>query len=70
MGTATGVAMKIFRLLTIGTVLVGVGALLDCMYSRQCRQRTDGQLDDALEGTFPASDPTATQDFAIPVNRL
>jgi hypothetical protein len=62
--------MKILRLMAIGGVLVGLGALLDCMYSRQCHKRTDGQLDDALDGTFPASDPTATQDFAIPVNRL
>ncbi len=35
-----------------------------------CHKRTDNKLDDALEGTFPASDPTATQDFAIPVNRI
>jgi hypothetical protein len=62
--------MKILRLLTIGGVLVGLGAMLDCMYSRNCHKRTQGQLDDALDGTFPASDPTATQDFAIPVNRL
>lgn len=62
--------MKILRLITIGSVLVGVGAMLDCIYSRNCQKRTEGKLDDALDGTFPASDPTATQDFAIPVNRL
>jgi len=62
--------MNFLRLITIGSVLVGVGALLDCVYSRQCHKRTEGQLDEALDGTFPASDPTATQDFAIPVNRL
>lgn len=62
--------MKVLRLLTIGSFLLSMGAMLDCMYSRQCVKRKESQLDDALDGTFPASDPTATQDFAIPVNRL
>lgn len=62
--------MKVLRLITIGGLLVGLGAILDSIYSRNHHKRTQVQLDDALDGTFPASDPTATQDFAIPVNRL
>jgi hypothetical protein len=30
---------------------------------------TDRKLDEALEQSFPASEPPATQDFAIPANR-
>ncbi len=64
--------MKLLRWMAVGGVLLGVGAMLDCAYARNQKRsdkRTDDQLDKALEGTFPASDPTATQDFAIPVNR-
>ncbi len=32
--------------------------------------RAEKTLDGALDETFPASDPTATQDYAIPVNRV
>lgn len=31
--------------------------------------RSETALDGALDHTFPASDPTATQDYAIPANR-
>lgn len=62
--------MKVVRLMALGTLVLSLGAMLDCMYTNRCRKRTDNHLDDALDGTFPASDPTATQDFAIPVNRL
>lgn len=62
--------MKVLRLLTVGGLVLSLGAMLDCMYSRKCAKHCENQLDDALDGTFPASDPTATQDFAIPVNRL
>jgi hypothetical protein len=34
------------------------------------RHHAENVLDDALGETFPASDPTATQDYAVPVNRL
>jgi hypothetical protein len=62
--------MKVVRLMALGTLVLSLGAMLDCMYSKRCRKHTENHLDDALDGTFPASDPTATQDFAIPVNRL
>lgn len=34
------------------------------------RRHSDELLDDALDDTFPASDPIASQDFSIPANRL
>ncbi|MEO6080020.1 MAG: hypothetical protein ABIQ86_09610 [Steroidobacteraceae bacterium] len=62
--------MNVLRLMAIGGVLLGIGAVLDSKCAgRNRKERTEDQLDDALDGTFPASDPTATQDFAIPVNR-
>jgi hypothetical protein len=39
------------------------------MKTARLHKRADGKLDEALDETFPASDPTATQDFAIPANR-
>jgi hypothetical protein len=33
------------------------------------RKHSENLLEKGLEDTFPASDATATQDFAIPVNR-
>lgn len=50
---------------------IGLAALLVRQGRRLLRQNhTEHQLDTALDDTFPASDATATQDFAIPVNRL
>jgi hypothetical protein len=50
---------------------VGLAALLVRHGRKLLRQnRSERKLDNALDETFPASDPTATQDFAIPVNRL
>ena len=51
---------------------VGLGLVaLACHANGKCRrQQADKKLDAALDETFPASDPTASQDFAIPVNRL
>jgi hypothetical protein len=44
---------------------------LACRANAMCRrQHAEEALDGALQDTFPASDPTASQDFAIPVNRL
>ncbi len=57
------------RILMVAAVGMGLMALA-CRANSQCRrQHTDEVLDDALQDTFPASDPTASQDFAIPVNR-
>ena len=62
--------MKMVRWMVMGGALLAVGALLDSKYTRRSHQQAaDEHLDDALDGTFPASDPTSTQDFAIPVNR-
>ena len=53
----------------IGAAATGLVALA-CMANTRCqRQHREELLDDALGDTFPASDPTASQDFAIPVNR-
>jgi hypothetical protein len=58
------------RLLMVAAVGLGLVAMA-CRANSQCRrQHADEVLDDALQDTFPASDPTASQDFAIPVNRL
>lgn len=57
------------RILLVTAVGMGLVALA-CRANSQCRrQHTEDVLDDALQDTFPASDPTASQDFAIPVNR-
>ena len=54
-------------LLLFGIVASGVAALA-CRTGRRCH--SDRMLDHALDESFPASDPTSSQDFAIPVNRL
>jgi hypothetical protein len=58
------------RLLLIGVAAWGVSLLMCKRAVRRERHHTEGMLDEALDHTFPASDPTATQDFAIPANRL
>ena len=63
--------MKLLRLITTAALLFSVGYLLDCKHAGGCRKKHgEEQLDDALDNTFPASDPTATQDFSIPANRM
>jgi hypothetical protein len=62
--------MKSTRWIAAGGAVMALGYLLDYFCGMQRKKHAETQLDDALEGTFPASDPTATQDFAIPVNRL
>jgi hypothetical protein len=58
------------RHLVLGASVAWLLATLACsMKVARVRRHSDGMLDDALDETFPASDPTATQDFAIPVNR-
>ena len=56
-------------------LMIGAGVGLAVLLVRKARSvlrqnHAEHRLDNALEDTFPASDPTATQDFAIPVNRL
>jgi hypothetical protein len=62
--------MNSSRWIAAGGVLLALGYVLDHLHGMGKVKRKEIQLDDALDGTFPASDPTATQDFAIPVNRL
>ena len=58
------------RWIAAGSALLAIGYVLDHLHWMGSVKHKEVQLDDALDGTFPASDPTATQDFAIPVNRL
>jgi hypothetical protein len=64
-------AMKglIRYLLVSGLILGGFAAASVCRNTGRNRRLAQRKLDDALQDTFPASDPTATQDLAIPVNR-
>jgi hypothetical protein len=57
------------RWIAAGGTLLAIGYVLDHLHWLGRVRHEQTQLDDALDGTFPASDPTATQDFAIPVNR-
>jgi hypothetical protein len=55
-------------------LLVGMAAggllALACSANARCkRQHSDELRDDSLDESFPASDPPASQDFDIPVNR-
>ena len=58
------------RWIAAGGAVLAIGCFLDYLCGVRHHTHKESQLDDALDGTFPASDPTATQDFAIPVNRL
>jgi hypothetical protein len=62
--------MNSSRWIAAGGALLAIGYALDHLHWLQRVRHKEARLDDALEGTFPASDPTATQDFAIPTNRL
>jgi hypothetical protein len=62
--------MKAIRILAIGALLTwAIASARRTLRKRIIHRDEDSRLDTALESTFPASDPTATQDFAIPVNR-
>jgi hypothetical protein len=62
--------MKVIRILAIGALLTWlVSSTRRAFKKRNTHREEDSKLDTALDSTFPASDPTATQDFAIPVNR-
>lgn len=57
-------------ILALGLASWAIRALARHQRRRNQAAHQEGALDQALDDTFPASDPTATQDFAIPVNRL
>jgi len=62
--------LQLRYLLLFGMVVSGVAALV-CRTNNKCRRNhSEKMLDKALDESFPASDPTGSQDFAIPVNRL
>jgi hypothetical protein len=57
-------------LLALTGGLLAAGYALDCVSSRRCAKHTESMLDEALDETFPASDPTSTQDFSAPEDRV
>jgi hypothetical protein len=57
------------RLLLLGTAIACAGSLWWMLLAATRRQHSESLLDDSLRDSFPASDPPATQDFDIPVNR-
>lgn len=57
------------NLLIGGAVLAGMTAGAVLRSANRKRKHTEQSLDKALDNTFPASDPTASRDFSIPVNR-
>ncbi len=57
-------------LIALGGGLLAMGYALDCMSSRRCSKHTESMLDEALDETFPASDPTSTQDYSAPEDRI
>lgn len=52
-----------------GAAMLLMRALVRHRKRREDRKHAETQLDESLEETFPASDPPATQDYDIPVNR-
>jgi uncharacterized membrane protein len=63
--------MKLLRILAVGALVTWVISRFSRRIQKsQTHEQVNAKLDAALEDTFPASDPTATQDFAIPQNRL
>ena len=56
------------QLVMIG-LMAAAGVAVWKLGTKPGRRHRDSMLDAALGESFPASDPTATQDYAIPVNR-
>jgi hypothetical protein len=57
------------RVLLVAATAAGLAALA-CMANSRCRRtHREELLDEALDESYPASDPPATQDFDIPANR-
>jgi hypothetical protein len=59
-----------WRYVLVGGALLATGVALDCLSRQRCADHTESMLDEALDETFPASDPTSTQDFTAPEERL
>jgi hypothetical protein len=58
-----------WRYLAVGGGLLALGYALDCFSNSRCSRHKESMLDEALDETFPASDPTSTQDFTAPEDR-
>jgi len=61
--------MKALRLMAFAVAALATYKIIEAAARSARRGKKDSSLDAALDDTFPASDPTATQDFSIPANR-
>lgn len=57
------------RLPMLGATAGGLAALACSLHTHHRQSHSEELLDEALDDSFPASDPPASQDFAIPANR-
>jgi hypothetical protein len=55
--------------IAFSAVILLAGVMLDVICARKGHKHDESMLDEALDGTFPASDATATQDFSSPEDR-
>jgi hypothetical protein len=60
-------ALPLRQIVIGGAILCAVAFVVGTL--RRERRHSENLLEKGLEDTFPASDATATQDFAIPANR-
>lgn len=61
--------MQLTRIFLAGGLMILVVAMLSRFSARCAYRHGESLLDEALDETFPASDPTATQDFSAPDDR-
>jgi hypothetical protein len=66
--SADAAGMKLIHF-ALGGASVMLGLMLDRLHERRCHDRASSLLDESLDGTYPASDPPATQDFSSPSER-
>ena len=62
--------MKLLRYALAGGVLLASVVAINRILARQNHRRSEQRRDEALEDSFPASDPPGTQDFSSPDDRL
>jgi hypothetical protein len=68
-GKETVMSRLIQQVLLVGAAAAGLVALA-CMANSRCRRtHREELLDEALDESYPASDPPASQNFDIPANR-
>jgi hypothetical protein len=61
--------MKVLRIVAVVVATIAACKIIETVGGSLRRRAKDSRLDAALADTFPASDPTASQDFGIPANR-